>query len=313
MNLYRNLEDVPARLQGGAVSIGNFDGVHRGHARIVERLCERAREVGGPAVVFTFDPHPIQLLRPAAAPPPLTWTERKAELLGTLGVDAVISYPTDRAFLSLSPREFFDRIVRERLAARAVIEGPNFEFGAGRSGTIDTLRDLCHAASLTLDVVEPLLDGDSFVSSSRIRGLIRAGDVAEAARLCLQPHRIRGHVTRGAGRGQSIGFATANLAGVDTLLPQPGVYAGRAILESGAVFLAAINIGPNPTFGESELKIEAHLLDYQESLYGQTIELDFLKRLRAIRPFGSVAELREQLQQDVAATRQLGASREGRA
>src|SRR5688572_24498395 len=145
MKLLRNLADLPAELRGGAVAIGNFDGVHKGHARIAEWLIFKAREVGGPALVFTFDPHPVRLLRPQAAPPPLTWTDRKAELLAELGVDSLIAYPTDEALLALTPEEFFQQIVRERLAAKAMVEGPNFFFGKGRAGNIETLERLCRA------------------------------------------------------------------------------------------------------------------------------------------------------------------------
>ena len=142
MKLLRDLASLSADLRSGAVAIGNFDGVHLGHARIVMRVIERARELGGAAIVFTFDPHPLRILRPAEAPPPLTWTDRKAELLAELGIDAVIAYPTDEALLALSPQEFFKRIVRDALDARALVEGPNFYFGRGRSGTIEVLRAL---------------------------------------------------------------------------------------------------------------------------------------------------------------------------
>src|SRR5580765_3362127 len=133
-------------MRSGAVAIGNFDGVHLGHARIVERLITRAHEVGGAALAFTFDPHPVRLLRPAEAPPPLTWTDRKAELLAALGIDTVIAYPTDEELLHLTPEEFFQRVVREQLDARAMVEGPNFYFGRNRSGTIDVLRRLTSGA-----------------------------------------------------------------------------------------------------------------------------------------------------------------------
>ena len=302
MKLLRNLADLPAELRGGAVAIGNFDGVHRGHARIVERLIAKAREVAGPALVFTFDPHPVRLLRPQAAPPPLTWTDRKAELLAELGVDSLIAYPTDEALLALSPEEFFQRIVRERLAAKAMVEGPNFFFGKGRAGNIETLERLCRASGLSLDVVEPLVVGDCFVSSSRVRSLIQGGNVAEAGSLLTRPYRIRGMVTHGAGRGAKIGFPTANVDAIDTLLPALGVYAGRAIVAAG-VWPAAINIGPNPTFGEHALKVEVHLIDFAGNLYGQPLEIDFLTRLRDIRPFASVEALKEQLARDVEAAR----------
>lgn len=303
MKLLRQVADLPAELRGGAVAIGNFDGVHRGHARIVARLLERARGVPGPAVVFTFDPHPVRILRPAEAPPPLTWTDRKAQLLAALGVDAVIAYPTDEALLQLSADDFFQRIVRDALDARAVVEGPNFYFGRGRAGTIDVLRQLTAEAGIALDVVEPLVEGGLIVSSSRVRKLIAEGDLRQARRLLTQPYRIRGMVVHGAGRGAKIGFGTANIHAIDTLLPAVGVYAGRGFVNN-RIWPAAINIGPNPTFGGAELKVEAHLLDWDGSpLYGQPLEIDFLARLRGVQQFANVEALTRQLHEDVAATR----------
>lgn len=281
------------------MSIGNFDGVHRGHARIVERLIEASRIAGGPAIVFTFDPHPVRILRPEVAPPPLTWTDRKAELLARLGVDAVVAYPTDEALLGLSPEAFFQTIVLDALAARAMVEGPNFYFGRGRGGDIKRLAELCAAHHVSLEVVEPQTFGSDLVSSSRVRERIAAGDVASAQAMLTQPYRIRGLVTHGAGRGSKIGFATANLEGIDTLLPAAGVYAGQAIC-GREHWPAAINIGPNPTFGEHALKVEVHLIGFSGSLYGLPLEVDFLARLRDIQPFGSVEELKTQLQKDVA-------------
>ncbi|MCA9223206.1 MAG: bifunctional riboflavin kinase/FAD synthetase [Planctomycetales bacterium] len=307
MILLHSLETLDADVRGGALTIGNFDGVHRGHAAIIERLKAQAAKVGGPAVVFTFDPHPVRLLRPEAAPPPLTWTDRKAELLAELGVDAVIAYPTDRALLALTAAEFFQRIVRDALAARAVVEGPNFYFGRDRQGNTETLRQFCQDADVALDIVTPIVAGESFISSSRIRDCVARGDVDEARRLLTRPYRIRGLVTHGARRGNTIGFPTANIAAVDTLLPGEGVYAGRAYVDE-AVIPAAINIGPNPTFSEQQLKVEAHLLDYSGSLYGRTLEVDFLARLRDTRPFASVDALVQQLQHDVGETRVIAAN-----
>ena len=299
VKLLRSLTDFPSSLRGGAVAIGNFDGVHRGHARIVERLRERAKQLAGPAIVFTFDPHPVRLLRPEHAPPPLTWTDRKADLLEQLGVDAMIAYPTDEALLALSPQEFFSRIVREALAAKAMVEGPNFYFGHNRAGTNEVLRGLCADAGIGLDIVEPLTVAGDFVSSSRVRKLIQAGELAEAAALLTQPYRIRGMVTHGAGRGGKLGFPTANLDAIDTLLPASGVYAGRALLP-GKTWPAAINLGPNPTFGEQAMKVEVHLIGFTGSLYGQPMEVDFVARLREIRRFAGVEDLKEQLRRDIA-------------
>jgi riboflavin kinase / FMN adenylyltransferase len=304
MHIIRNLSDFPAAARGGAVSIGNFDGVHRGHVAIVQRLLERAKGVQGPAIVFTFDPHPVRLLRPDQCPPPLTWTERKAELLAAQGVDWIVAYPTNEALLQLSAQEFFDQIVCESLAARALVEGPNFYFGHNREGTIARLGELTAAAGITLDVVPPVEVDGALVSSSRVRDLIRAGDVDAARRLLAVPYRIRGMVTHGAGRGAQIGFPTANLDAIDTLLPAQGVYAGRA-WKNGANWPAAVHLGPSPTFGDAIVRVEVHLIGHDEPLYGQPLEVDFLARLRDIRPFESTDALIKQLHEDVAQVKRL--------
>ncbi|MGD9647277.1 MAG: bifunctional riboflavin kinase/FAD synthetase [Pirellulales bacterium] len=299
MKLIRGLADLPAELRSGAVAIGNFDGVHRGHARIVERLVAHARAVTGPAIVLTFDPHPVRILRPDKAPPPLTWTDRKAQLLSELGVDSTVVLATDEALLDLTADEFFAQIVRGRLDAKALVEGPNFYFGRGRQGTIDVLRTMTAAAGIELEVVEPyVLDGE-LVSSSRVRSLIAAGDVDRARSMLTHPYRIRGMVAHGAGRGGKLGFPTANVEAIDTLLPAAGVYAGVGLAAAGT-WPAAINIGPNPTFGEHVLKVEAHLIGCHEPLYGQPLEIDFLSRIREVRTFSGVEALKQQLHDDVA-------------
>jgi riboflavin kinase/FMN adenylyltransferase len=309
VQLIRDLAALPDALRQGAVTVGNFDGVHRGHARIIERLVAQARTEDGPAVAFTFDPHPVRLLRPELAPPPLTWIERKAELLARLGIDALVAYPTDQALLDLSPEEFFEQILVTRLAARAIVEGPNFRFGRQRSGTIETLKERCHARDMRLEIVEPLVVEGEIVSSSRVRRLIATGDVATARALLTEPYRIRGLVTHGARRGATLGFPTANIEGIDTLLPAAGVYAGVGIVrvqgsrvggQEESRWSAAINIGPNPTFGDDAVKVEAHLIGFDGDLYGQILEIDFLDRLRDIRTFGSADELKAQLAIDVA-------------
>jgi riboflavin kinase/FMN adenylyltransferase len=307
MHIIRQLKDLPTNARGGAVAIGNFDGVHRGHVAIVKRLLERAKAVRGPAIVFTFDPHPVRLLRPDQCPPPLTWTERKAELLKANGVDWIVAYPTDEALLNLSAQEFFDKIVLSALDAKAMVEGPNFYFGHNREGTIGRLQELTAAAGITLDVVPPVEVDGELASSSRVRQLVAAGDLAAANRLLSQPYRIRGIVTHGAGRGAKIGFPTANLAGIDTLLPAPGVYAGRAWV-GGERWPAAINLGTSPTFGDQSIRVEVHLIGDDESLYGQPMEVDFLARLRDIRPFPSVDALVEQLRSDVAEAKRIASA-----
>jgi len=300
VKLLRDLAALAFDQRGGAVAIGNFDGVHLGHARIVERLIAQARRAGGPAVVFTFDPHPVRILRPALAPPPLTWTDRKAQLLAELGADLIVAYPTDEKLLQLTDRQFFDSIVRDQLAARAMVEGPNFFFGRDRTGTIDVLRRFTAEAGMALEVVEPITAGGEIVSSSRVRKLLAAGQVDEARELLTEPYRIRGMVTHGIGRGAKLGFPTANISAIDTLLPGAGVYAGCAVVQ-GEHWPAAINIGGNPTFGEQALKVEVHLIGFTEQLYSQPLEVDFLSRLRDVRPFSGVEELKLQLNRDLAA------------
>jgi riboflavin kinase/FMN adenylyltransferase len=299
--LLHHLNDFSDALRGGAVAIGNFDGVHLGHARLVERLRKMAERVQGPAIVFTFDPPPTRILRPEAAPEPLIWIERKAEVLAELGVDAMLVYPTDRALLDLDARTFFEHIVCERLGAKAMVEGPNFFFGHNRSGTVEVLRQYCAEAHMPFEVAEPVQMQGEIVSSSRIRNLILAGQVEQANAMLGRPYRIHGVVVRGAQRGATLGYPTANVGQTDTLLPVEGIYAARAFA-AGQWYPAAVNLGPNPTFGEGSLKIEAYLVGFQGSIYDQPIAVDFLAHLRDIKRFDSVDALLAQMAKDVART-----------
>jgi riboflavin kinase/FMN adenylyltransferase len=302
VRILRNLHHVPESLRRGAVAIGNFDGVHVGHARIAARLVASARQLGKAAVVFTFDPHPVRILRPHKAPPPLTWTDRKAALLAELGVDAVVAYPTDEALLRLDAREFFDEMIRRRLDARAIVEGANFLFGRGRQGNVELLRQFCREAGIQVEVVEPVQIDGEVVSSSRVRALIAGGDVDPARRMLTRPYRVCGTVIHGAGRGARLGYPTANLAAIGTLVPGEGIYAGQAWADERA-WPAAISVGPNPTFDEGGLKVEAYLIGYDGDLYDRLLDLDFLLRLRAVERFPSVDALLAQMDQDVARAR----------
>jgi riboflavin kinase/FMN adenylyltransferase len=196
MKLIRHIDRMAQQFRGSAVSIGNFDGVHRGHARIMERLSAMARQRGTTAVVFTFDPHPSRILRPQSVPTPLCWPERKAELLGELGVEAVVAYPTDQAFLQLDARQFFDQIICQQLQARAIVEGANFFFGHDRTGNIEVLKRFCAETGIAIEVVEPVTIDGQVVSSSRLRQLVAAGQIDQACALLTRPYRIRGTVVR---------------------------------------------------------------------------------------------------------------------
>lgn len=301
MTLVRGWESIEM-LRGGYASIGNFDGVHRGHQAMLNVLISRARSDNVPAVAVTFDPHPIALLKPDAAPPALTTIEHRAELLSRYGVDVTIALPTDRSFLALTAEEFFDTIVRAKLQARGLVEGPNFFFGRNRSGNITVLRSLCANHGLSFDVAPPVTVDEQLVSSSVIRSLLESGDVAHAVRLLGHHYRLSGKVGQGAQRGRTLGFPTANLTDVGTLVPMNGVYAGWAWVD-GTRHQAAIHIGPNPTFADSGRKIEVHLLDYSCDLYGQVLNVDFVDRVRDVQKFASVDDLRAQLTQDLQTVR----------
>jgi riboflavin kinase/FMN adenylyltransferase len=294
----RDLAALPPAFQAGALTIGNFDGVHRGHAALAEQLLETARAADGPAVVFTFEPHPAQVLRPEIAPVPLVWPERKVELLEGLGIDLVVAFPTDQQFLSLPAKDFFDKVVCEHLNAQAVIEGDNFCFGNNREGTIEMLGSFCDSAGIGLHVVASILLKGEMVSSSRIRALVALGEMSQVTQMLSRPHRVRGQVARGAARGATIGFPTANLEEIPNLVPAPGVYAGQAYSQQ-ETWPAAIHIGPNPTFAEEQVKFEVHLIGFEGDLYGEWLEVDIVERLRGTQTFDSSEALQKQLRKDV--------------
>ncbi len=297
-------EAPPPSCRGGAVAVGNFDGVHRGHQALLAELRTRARAADGPAVVLTFDPHPLKLLRPEQFQPVLTTSADRADLLQRHGADHVVILRTTPGLLQLTAAEFFAEVLRQRLAARAVVEGANFAFGRNREGTVATLAELCRAAGMELAVVPPFLQEGVPVSSSRVRAALLRGAVTEAADLLGRPYRLRGIVGTGKRRGATLGFPTANLEQVETLVPADGVYAVRAHHE-GTAWPAAANVGPNPTFGEQARKVEVHLIGFDGNLYGRPLAVDFVERLRDTRPFGGVEELVAQLRRDVEQARQV--------
>jgi riboflavin kinase/FMN adenylyltransferase len=297
-------EHPPPALTGGAVTVGNFDGVHRGHQALVAADRRVAEHVHGPAVVVTFDPPPHQVLYPNSERPPLTTIQHRAELLHALGADHVVVLRTSPALLALGPEAFFEDLIVRQLGAKGIVEGYDFRFGRARAGTNDTLRDLSRTAGIAFEEVPQLTHNGEPVSSSRVRGAIVNGDVARAADLLNRNYRIAGTVVTGAKRGRTIGFPTANLDEVDTLLPGNGVYAVRALVE-GVAWPAAANIGPNPTFGEDARKIEVHLIGFSGDLYEKPMEVEFVARLRDTQPFGGVAELVSQLNRDIEHARRI--------
>jgi riboflavin kinase/FMN adenylyltransferase len=295
----------PPACRGGAVAVGNFDGVHLGHAALVSRLRAMAEAVGGPAVAVMFDPHPIALLAPERLLPLLTTPADRAELLQRAGADHVVILRTTPELLRLEAREFLDTILGDRLAANAVVEGFNFRFGRGRAGDLELLGAWCRRRDVEFAVVGRQAVDCAVVSSSRVRTALEAGDVAAAARLLGRQYRLRGVVGAGAKRGRTLGFPTANLTEPATLVPGDGVYAARVMLADGSTWPGAANIGPNPTFGEQTRKLEVHLIGFDGDLYGQPIAVDFISRLRETRQFAGPADLVAQLRLDVEMVRRV--------
>lgn len=292
------------RSQAAVLTVGNFDGVHRGHVSILRRLKELSKQTALPAMVVTFDPPPLAILAPERVPSRLTTVKQKVALLRAQGVDEVIVWPASRELLSLTAEQFFEQIVCDHLKCRGIVEGPNFCFGRARGGNVEVLRRLGTAASIPVIIADPSETGGAMISSSQIRSSLSAGDIAQARERLGRPYAIEGTVVTGAQRGRLLGFPTANLSHVETLIPPAGVYAARTTIQ-GAAWPVALNIGPNPTFGEDQLKLEAHVIGYSGDLYGQNVSLDLLGQLRGVRKFSGVEELRDQLTRDIAACTEL--------
>lgn len=299
----QGLDSLPP---GAVISIGNFDGVHRGHQRILETARQLKAASGAPAVaVVTFEPHPLTVLRPQLAPPRLTSPARKRQLLESAGVDALVVLPPSRQVLDLTAEQFW-HIIRDQVRPAHLIEGSSFNFGKNRGGNIDSLRRWAGESGVRLHVIDPvivpLMDLSMVpVSSSLIRWLLAGGRVRDAA-ICLgRGHELEGEVVAGARRGRQIGVRTANLRCIDQLIPADGVYAGRCEVD-GTVYSAATSIGTNPTFGDNPRAVEAHLVDFTGDLYGRTLRLELIDWQREQQVFKSVDALKSQIARDISQT-----------
>jgi riboflavin kinase/FMN adenylyltransferase len=310
VRVYSSLDQVTeAPTQGRVVAIGVFDGVHRGHQRILGRAVEQARSAGTLSTAVTFFPHPEAVLRPRSAPRLLTSLERKAELLRDLGVDEVVVVRFDREFAGLSPESFCRAVLSARLGAWVVFVGDNFRFGHGGAGTAGDLKAYGATHGFEVRSVGLIEEGGETISSTRIRELLRAGHVAEAAFLLGRPHRLEGTVARGVGRGRALKAPTANLAPArDSALPRLGVYATRATVDGRDTYGAVTSVGTNPTFeSDRKVRIETLLLDYGGELYERHLAVDFLERIRGQRTFADAISLSRQIEEDVETARRVHA------
>lgn len=296
MNIYDKILDA------SVVTIGNFDGVHRGHAEIFAHLKRKSCGRGLPSVVVTFEPHPLKVLAPESAPLLITTFEQKAALIEEAGIDYLVVVPFSKEFSRLSASDFVLKILCTPLGMKHIIIGHDYAFGRGREGSFKTLENLGVLNGFTLEDLPPIGEDGVIFSSSLVRSAVADGDMDTAARILGRYYRISGTVVHGREIGQALGFPTVNISTANELLPPDGVYAVMATVD-GQLVKGACNIGFNPTFGGETRTIEVFLLDYSGQIYDHRIEVHFVQRLRSVQKFPDVAALKSAISRDVANTR----------
>ncbi|WP_027190327.1 bifunctional riboflavin kinase/FAD synthetase [Fundidesulfovibrio putealis] len=305
MIVARTFDDLEGVLTSSCLTIGNFDGVHLAHQKLLHRVRERAKVLNAVSLAVTFEPHPRRVLLGKEAPPRLTTPDVKLELIAECGIEACLVLPFTRAFAALEPEEFVrDCLVRD-LGMKELIIGHDWAFGKGRSGDYATLGKLGRSMGFLLERLGPVMVEDAVVSSTRIRDMLLSGDVWDVKPLLGRFHKVRGEVIHGADRGgKLLGFPTANVDARDQLLPKSGVYA--VWLSKGEQTWAGVaNIGTNPTFGGDHLSLEAHIFDYCGDLYGKSVDLHFVQRLRSEKKFSGIEELKARITEDAALARRI--------
>jgi riboflavin kinase/FMN adenylyltransferase len=304
MKVIRGIENIAAPFPGAVLTIGNFDGVHLGHQEIFRRIVERARASRGTSVVFTFEPHPIRVVK-GSGPPLITLYEQKVELVERCGVDVLICAEFTPEFARTPARKFIKELLVERIGMREITVGYDWAFGRNREGNINLLIEMGAQLGFQVCVLGPFAVEGAVVSSTMVRQLVAEGDVAAARRLLGRPYQVKGRVERGRDRGgKLLGFPTANLKLVDELWPKQGVYA-VTVEHGGRTYDGVANIGRNPTFGENELSVETHLLGFSGDIYGQVIRLNFIERLREEKRFSGPQELAAQIAADIERARTI--------
>ncbi|MDQ0895607.1 bifunctional riboflavin kinase/FAD synthetase [Agromyces ramosus] len=301
MKTFKGLDGIPTGFGPSAVTIGKFDGVHRGHRAVIDRIRSIAEEGELQAVVVTFDRNPLALLAPEKCPDSLVSVRQKLELLATTGVDATLLLPFDRALASVPATEFVERVLVDGLQAKAVLVGSDFRYGARGAGDVGLLIELGAKFGFTVEVVDDVRpEGERRVSSTWIRELLAEGDVAQATRLLGHTPTVSGIVVHGAARGRELGFPTANLTPEsEGLIPADGVYAGW-LTDAGTRYPAAISVGDNPTFqGVAKKQVEAYVLDRELDLYDHVVDVEFVERIRGMVAFTNIPDLIATIRDDV--------------
>jgi len=305
MNVITDLNELEQPLKNTALTIGNFDGVHRGHIALFDRVKKLAGDIKGQSVVMTFEPHPIKVVKPGNGPPLITPVEQKLKLIADAGIDVILCLPFNKDFASISAKDFVVELLVKKIGVKEIVVGYDYSFGAGREGNIDLLKNLGDDHGFRVHVVEPIHLNDTLVSSTSIRNLVKEGNLSEAKRLLGRDYQITGIVKTGMGRGSKIlGFPTANLIPVDELIPKKGVYAVKAYIHDKK-YNGVCNIGINPTFGGTALSIETHVLDFSGDIVGEKFTIKFISRLRDERTYKNKDELAHQIEKDVIRARKI--------
>jgi riboflavin kinase/FMN adenylyltransferase len=299
MSTRRPAAPLPPLPNGSTVTVGSFDGVHLGHQAVLREIDRRARAAGRASVLVTFDPHPLEVVNPGAAPPLLTTGPERLEILALSPLDYVLLVRFDRHLAGLTPEEFVQEVLLERCALRELVIGHDHGFGRGRSGDVETLRRLGASHGFEVDVVPPVDFGGQHVSSSRIRRAVAGGDLTTAGAMLGRRYGVVGRVGEGEKRGRLLGVPTINLFELPPrkLLPPDGVYAVRVEWRGGSAG-GMMNQGPRPTFQDGRRILEAHIFDFEGDLYGEWVRIEWIERLRDIHRFGSVEQLKQQLERD---------------
>jgi len=296
---------IEGDLRGGVIALGNFDGFHAGHQAVVGRAVRHARDEGRPAIVATFDPHPVRFFKPDVPPFRLTTLDQRQELFAAAGADAMLILPFDATLAGTTAEDFITELLLDRYGAAGVVTGADFVFGKGRGGNVVTLAEHARRLGFFTEMVAPVDDAEEVISSSRIREALQAGDCATATRLLTRPFTVRNVVQHGDKNGRLLGFPTANLEMGQYLRPRYGIYAVTGKLPDGRILKGAANIGIRPSFDPPKELLEPHFFDFSEDLYGQEIDVAFHAFIRTEAKFDSMDALMAQIAADCDAAKRL--------
>jgi riboflavin kinase / FMN adenylyltransferase len=305
MQVIFNLNEIRKPLTSPVLTIGNFDGVHKGHLALFDKVKDRAKAIGGQSVVMTFEPHPLKVMRQADGPQLITHTGQKLELIEKAGIDIIVCVSFDRGFAAIPARDFVNNILVKKIGIKEIVVGYDYTFGHNREGDINLLREMGNDLGFVVQLVGPVQIDHTLVSSTSIRRLVQEGRVTEAKLLLGRDFEVQGTVVKGQNRGgRLLGFPTANLHPHGELLPKGGVYAVKLLIDD-VLYNGVTNVGYNPTFGDTGLTVETHVLDYSGDLLGKTIKVHFVRRLRDEKTFKSLEELSDQIARDIAQAKEI--------